>query len=187
MSIFDIFLQNIGYIFDPTIIVAGLDGNLDELGRVTALAFWSHHSDIHGLVNQLFGYGLNSSNAGGADPGYIAMLFELSLGSTALAIFLWEIGLVGTGLLLAIVFIILKGSKPKPLFSTKDLSRADINLLSYQPAFIGFIIAGLITLPYSPLLALIPVFQFQFYFVLGAMMIIRKATSIKAREMVCLN
>ncbi|MCD9498146.1 capsular biosynthesis protein [Photobacterium carnosum] len=187
MSIFDIFLQNIGYIFDPTIIVAGLDGNLDELGRVTALAFWSYHSDIYGLVNQLFGYGLNSSNAGGVDPGYIAMLFELSLGSTALAIFLWEIGLVGTGLLLAIVFLILKGSKPKPLFSTKDLSKEDIKLLAYQPAFIGFIIAGLITLPYSPLLALIPVFQFQFYFVLGAIMIIRKATLTKARGLTCLN
>ncbi|WP_297476558.1 capsular biosynthesis protein [uncultured Photobacterium sp.] len=187
MSIFDIFLQNIGYIFDPTIIVAGLDGNLDELGRVTALAFWSYHSDIHGLVNQLFGYGLNSSNAGGADPGYIAMLFELSLGSTALAIFLWEIGLVGIGLLLMIVFLILKGSKPKPFFSIKNLSQADIKLLSYQPAFIGFIIAGLLTLPYSPLLALIPVFQFQFYFVLGAIMIIRKATLTKKRALICLN
>jgi hypothetical protein len=187
MSIFDIFIENIGYIFDPTIIVDGLDGNLDELGRVTALAFWSYHSDIHGIVNQLFGYGLNSSNAGGAEPGYIAVLFELNLGSTALAIFLWEIGLVGTGLLLAIVFIIVHGSKPQPLFSMKDLSTSDIKLLSYQPAFIGFIIAGLITLPYSPLLALIPVFQFQFYFSLGAIMIIRKATLTKTKGIACLN
>ncbi|HIF9512829.1 capsular biosynthesis protein [Photobacterium damselae] len=179
MSIFDIFIENIGYIFDPNTIVDGLDGNLDELGRLTALVFWSHNSDIYGFVNQLFGYGLNSSNAGGAEPGYIAMLFDLGLGSTALAIYLWEIGVVGVGLLLTIVYLILKNSKPRPMFSKTQLSEADIKLLSYQPAFIGFIIAGLITLPYAPLLALILVFQFQFYFSLGAIMIIRKVTLAK--------
>ncbi|WP_153448822.1 capsular biosynthesis protein [Vibrio algicola] len=176
MSILDIFLDNIGYIFDPSIVVPGIDGNLDELGRVTSLIFWSQHSDIQGVANQLFGYGLNSSNSGSEVLGYLASLFNLSIGSTSLAIFLWEIGLIGTMLLIAIVYLILKHSKPKPVFSDKDLSRPDTELLSYQPAFIGFILAGLITLPYSPQLALIPVFQFQFYFVLGAILIIRKAT-----------
>ncbi|HIF9062941.1 TPA: capsular biosynthesis protein [Photobacterium damselae] len=179
-GIIDIFLENIGYIFDPNIIIDGIDGSLDELGRVTALAFWFQHSDIHGFGNQLFGYGLNSSNAGGSNPGYIAMLFELSLGSTALAIFLWEIGLIGTVILLSIIILIIKKSNPIPTFSKRNLSTSDIELLSYQPAFIAFIISGLITLPYSPLLALIPVFQFQFFFVLGAMLIIRKITLIKS-------
>lgn len=179
-GIVDIFLENIGYIFDPNIIIDGIDGRLDELGRLTALAFWFQHSDIHGFGNQLFGYGLNSSNAGGSNPGYIAMLFELSLGSTALAIFLWEIGLIGTVILLSIVFMIIKKSNPIPTFSKRNLSTSDIELLSYQPAFIAFIISGLITLPYSPLLALIPVFQFQFFFVLGAILIIRKITLIKS-------
>lgn len=108
------------------------------------------------------------------------MLFELSLGSTALAIFLWEIGLIGTVVLLSIIMIIIIKSNPIPTFSKHNLSTADIELLSYQPAFIAFIISGLITLPYSPLLALIPVFQFQFFFVLGAMLIIRKITLIKS-------
>ncbi|MFV0575461.1 MAG: capsular biosynthesis protein [Vibrio sp.] len=179
MSILDIFLDNIGYIFDPNLVVDGLDGNLDELGRLTALAFWLQHSDTLGIVSQLFGYGLNSSNAGGADPGFLARYFNLAIGSTALSIFLWEVGLIGTLLLMTIVMIIVRNSQPKPMFSKNDLSEADIKLLAYQPAFIGFIYAGLITLPYSPLLALIPVFQFQFYFALGALLIIRKATLLK--------
>lgn len=180
MGVFDMFLDSTKYIFDPTLIVSGgLDGNLDELGRLTALYFWGQHSDAHGIVSQLFGYGLNSSNAGGSDPGFLAKYFNLGVGSTAIAIFLWEIGFIGTALLMLIVYLILKNSKPQPCFSAKDLSVADMKLLSYQAAFRSFIIVGLITLPYSPLLALIPVFQFQFYFSLGAILIIRKATLTK--------
>ncbi|MCF7353048.1 capsular biosynthesis protein [Vibrio sp. CK2-1] len=179
MGVFEMFLDSTKYIFDPTLVVAGLDGNLDELGRLTALYFWGQHSDAHGLASQLFGYGLNSSNAGGADPGFLARHFNLGLGSTAIAIFLWEIGLIGTALLMLMVYLIFKYSKPQPYFSAKDLSLADMKLLSYQSAFRAFIIVGFITLPYSPLLALIPVFQFQFYFALGAILIIRKATLTK--------
>lgn len=179
MGVFDIFLDSTRYIFDPTLIVAGLDGNLDELGRLTAMYFWGQHSDAHGIASQLFGYGLNSSNAGGVEPGFLAKHFNLAVGSTAIAIFLWEIGFIGTTLLVLISYLIFQYSKPQPTFSVKDLSVSDIKLLSYQTAFRAFIIVGFITLPYSPLLALIPVFQFQFYFALGAMLIIRKATLTK--------
>ncbi len=179
MGILDIFIENTSYIFDTSLVVAGLDGKLDELGRLTALVFWGQHSGSHGLGSQLFGYGLNSSNAGSIEPGYIAKFFSLSLGSTALAIFLWEIGLLGTVILMIILYLILRNTKVTPAFSQKDLSESDIKLLSYQTAFRGFIIVGLITLPYSPLLALIPVFQFPFYFSLGAMLVIRKATLTK--------
>lgn len=179
MGVLDIFLENTSYIFDTSLIVAGLDGKFDELGRLTALVFWGQHSGSQGLGSQLFGYGLNSSNAGSIIPGYIAKYFSLALGSTALAIFLWEIGLIGTILLMLIIYLVLKNTKVKPLFSKEDLSEADIKLLSYQTSFRAFIIVGLITLPYSPLLALIPVFQFPFYFSLGSMLLIRKATLTK--------
>lgn len=183
MGIWDMFMNNVGYIFDANTIVVGSHGRFDELGRLTSMLFWAKHSDLHGIVNQLFGYGLNSSNGGGAAPGYVPKLFSLIVGSTAIAIYLWEIGLVGTIFLISIILLIVFNSKPKPMFSTKYLSNSDVKLLSYQPAFIGFVLAGLITLPYAPVLALIPVYQFPFYFCLGAMLVIRKATLDKQHTM----
>ena len=183
LGIWDMFMDNVGYIFNAHTIVDGLHGRVDELGRLTSIVFWGENSSLHGVVNQLFGYGLNSSNPGGDTPGYVSTLFNLNVGSTAIAIYLWEIGLVGTVFLMSIILLIIMNSKPKPMFSIKDLSKDDVTLLSYQPAFIGFAFAGLITLPYAPMLALIPVYQFQFYFCLGAMLVIRKATLNKQKMM----
>ncbi|OBU17232.1 capsular biosynthesis protein [Photobacterium aquimaris] len=187
LGIWDMFMDNVGYIFDTHAIIPGLNGRVDELGRLTSLFFWAKNSTLHGVVDQLFGYGLNSSNPGGNTPGYISMLFNLNVGSTALAIYLWEVGFVGTSFLVLICLLIIWNSKPKPMFSKDDLSIADIKLLSRQPAFIGFTVAGLVTLPYAPLLALIPVYQFQFYLCLGAMLIIRKVTINRTSKMNCIR
>ncbi|PTB32460.1 capsular biosynthesis protein [Photobacterium phosphoreum] len=187
LGIWDMFMDNIGYIFNTHAIVAGLNGRVDELGRLTSIVFWGQQSTLHGVVDQLFGYGLNSSNPGGDTPGYVSTLFNLNVGSTALAIYLWELGFVGTSFLVLISLLIIWNSKPKPMFSRNNLSIEDVKLLSRQPAFIGFTVAGLVTLPYAPLLALIPVYQFQFYLCLGAMLIIRKATINKTNDTICIN
>ncbi|MGL4352018.1 MAG: capsular biosynthesis protein, partial [Plesiomonas shigelloides] len=166
-----LFVDSLGYIFDPNHI----NPKTGELGRVTTLFFWASNGDYHGFSNLMFGYGLNTTNHGSTLPGFLNPLFNVLLDSTALSILLWEVGLVGTLLFIVLIVMLLWYSRPRPLLDRQQLSRADIRLLSYQPAFIAFGIAGLLSLPYSQLLMLIPAQQFIFYFVLGAALVIRSS------------
>ncbi|MFQ2015040.1 hypothetical protein [Aeromonas sp. A600620] len=167
----ELFIDSLGYIFDPNHI----NPETGELGRVTTLFFWASNGDHHGLSNLLFGYGLNTTNHGSTLPGFLNPLFNVLLDSTSLSVLLWEVGLMGTLIFIALIVLLLWCCRPRPLLDRQLLSAADVLLLSYQPAFIAFGIACLLSLPYSQLLMLIPVQQFLFYFVLGAALVIRSS------------
>ena len=124
----------------------------------------------------LFGYGLNTTNHGSTvAPGYLNLVFNVLLDSTSLSMMLWELGLAGSVLFIALFGGACVLAWPKPLLERAAMSEADVRLVSYQPAFVAFTIACLLSLPYSQLLMLIPMLQFLFYFVLGAMLVIRNA------------
>lgn len=174
----ELFIDSLGYIFDPNHI----NPETGELGRVTTLFFWASNGDHHGLSNLLFGYGLNTTNHGSTLPGFLNPLFNVLLDSTSLSVLLWEVGLMGTLIFIVLIVLLLWCCRPRPLLDRQLLSAADVRLLSYQPAFIAFGIACLLSLPYSQLLMLIPVQQFLFYFVLGAALVIRSSVRQATRS-----
>ncbi|MEI8658236.1 capsular biosynthesis protein [Vibrio sp. Hal054] len=168
----DIFIDSLSYVFDPNYIMA----ETGELGRMTTIFFWGEHSDLWGLPSQLFGYGLNATNRGSTvAPGFLNIIFNVFLDSTSLSMLLWEMGLIGTLLFFGVIGYTLRIVMPKPLISRDRVTQEDVRLLSFQPAFIAFGIAGLLSLPYSQTLMIVPMPQFLFYFSLGAALVIRKS------------
>lgn len=138
--------------------------------------FWAKNSDLWGLPSQLFGYGLNATNRGSTvAPGFLNVIFNVFLDSTSLSMLLWEMGLVGTLLFFGVIGYTLRIVMPKPLIPRDRVTQEDVRLLSFQPAFIAFGIAGLLSLPYSQTLMIVPMLQFLFYFSLGAALVIRKS------------
>lgn len=170
----EIFIDSLSYVFDPNYIM-----ETGELGRMTTLFFWGEHSDLYGLPSQLFGYGLNATNRGSTvAPGFLNIIFNALLDSTSLSMLLWEVGLVGTLLFFIVVGYALRIVMPKPLIPRDKITAEDVRLLSFQPAFIAFAIAGLLSTPYSQTLMIVPMLQFLFYFCLGAALVIRKSVLI---------
>ncbi len=170
-NVFEIFFDSISYIFNPDYILPNGD-----LGRMTTIFFWAKHSDLHGISNVFFGYGLNTTNSGSTvSPGFLNKVLNVTLDSTSLSVLLWEVGLVGTTLFFSTIWYILRVGKPKPLFDREKLTEDDIRLMSFQPALIAFGISCLLSLPYSQILTLVPNSEFIFYFSLGAIMVIRKS------------
>ncbi len=175
-SALDIFVDSLSYIFDPNYIMES-----GELGRMTTIFFWTEHSDLYGLPSKLFGYGLNATNHGSSvAPGFLNIILNVLLDSTALSMILWEMGLIGFFLYLGLIIYTLKICMPKPLLDPDKLSDEDNRLLSYQPAFIAFGWAGLLSIPYSQILMLTPMLQFLFYFTLGAALVIRKSVLLES-------
>ena len=97
----ELFIDSLGYIFDPNHI----NPETGELGRVTTLFFWASNGDHHGLSNLLFGYGLNTTNHGSTLPGFLNPLFNVLLDSTSLSVLLWEVGLMGTLIFIALIVL----------------------------------------------------------------------------------
>ncbi|MFA0520158.1 capsular biosynthesis protein, partial [Vibrio sp. 10N.222.55.E8] len=106
---------------------------------------------------------------------FLNQIFNVLLDSTSLSMMLWEFGVVGLILFLCPMLLVLKVSMPKEVLKREQLSTQDIQLLSWQPAFIAFSVAGLLSLPYSQILMLVPMLQFLFYLSLGASLVIRKS------------
>ncbi len=88
---------------------------------------------------------------------------------------LWELGLAGLLLFVAVVGSIVWVALPTPQLDIESINDEDRRLLASQPAFIAFIIAVLLSLPYSQILMLVPMLQFLFYFALGAVVVIRQS------------
>lgn len=167
----DIFIGSLEYIFDPHYIMPS-----GELGRMTTIFFWLENNDLYGLPSMLFGYGLNTTNHGSAvSPGFLNLIFNVIIDSTALSVLLWELGIIGTLFFISMTMYILKVCKPAPLFNRDNLTQEDIRLMSYPPAFNAFAIACLLSLPYSQILMLVPMLQFLFYLSLGSSLVIRKS------------
>ncbi len=170
----EVFIDSLSYVFDPNYIM-----ETGELGRMTTLFFWGEHSDLYGLPSQLFGYGLNATNRGSTvAPGFLNIIFNAFLDSTSLSMLLWETGLIGTVLFFTVVGYALRIAMPKPLIPRDKVTVEDVRLLSFQPAFIAFGVAGLLSTPYSQTLMIVPMLQFLFYFSIGAALVIRKSVLI---------
>jgi len=81
----------------------GYGGNI--LNRMTVLTFWWDHHSIADPATLLFGHGLGSSFWGDNSPipGHIAVLYpNYGIGLTAASTLLWDLGIVGLVLHLAI-------------------------------------------------------------------------------------
>ena len=168
---FELFIESMEYIFDPNFIMEN-----GELGRMTTVFFWLKNSDLYGLPSLLFGYGLNATNHGSSvAPGFLNNVFNVLLDSTSMSMLLWEIGLIGTCLFLLMVGMVVWVCIPKPMLHGANMDLADIQLVAYQPAYIAFGLAGLMSIPYSQILMLVPMMQFMFFFSLGAALVIRKS------------
>ena len=165
-----IFIDSLSYIFDPNYIMS-----TGELGRFTTFLFWLKNNDLWGLSGTLFGYGLNATNSGSTvSPGFLNIIYNLILDSTALSMLLWEVGIIGTLLFIGLFIYILKVCQPKPVLMLEQLDKQDLQLLSFAPAFNAFAISCLISLPYSQILMITPMLQFLFYLSLGASLVIRR-------------
>lgn len=166
-----VFIDSLSYAFDPHYIMPS-----GELGRMTTLFFWQENSDLYGWPSQWFGYGLNATNHGSSvAPGFLNQVFNVLLDSTSLSMMLWELGLAGLLLFVAVVGTIVWVALPTPQLDIESINDEDRRLLASQPAFIAFIIAVLLSLPYSQILMLVPMLQFLFYFALGAVVVIRQS------------
>ncbi|MFB9144598.1 capsular biosynthesis protein [Vibrio artabrorum] len=166
-----VFWDSLEYIYDSNYILP-----TGELGRMTTLFFWLDNNQLYGWSSVWFGYGLNATNHGSSvAPGFLNQIFNVLLDSTSLSMMLWEFGVVGLILFLCPMLLVLKVSMPKEVLKREQLSTQDIQLLSWQPAFIAFSVAGLLSLPYSQILMLVPMLQFLFYLSLGASLVIRKS------------
>ncbi|MCF8778285.1 capsular biosynthesis protein [Vibrio sp. IRLE0018] len=166
-----IFLDSLSYVFDPHYILPS-----GELGRMTTLFFWLENSGLYGVPSQLFGYGLNATNHGSSvAPGFLNQVFNVLLDSTSLSMMLWEFGIVGVLLFMLPVGTILWIALPKASLEQAQLEIEDRRMVASQPAFIAFVLAGLMSIPYSQILMLVPMLQFLFYFSLGALLVNRKS------------
>ncbi|ARB23978.1 capsular biosynthesis protein [Klebsiella oxytoca] len=175
-SALSVFIDSLGYIFDTNYIMES-----GELGRFTTIFFWLQHNELFGPGGMLFGYGLNATNSGSTvSPGYIGAWYHLILDSTALSMMLWEVGIIGVILFIAMIAAILIGMRPKETFSRYDLKREDLQLLSSAPAFYVFAIGCLLSLPYSQILMIIPMLQFLLWLALGALIVIHRSVRLNS-------
>ena len=68
------------------------------------------------------------------------------------------------------------------MLELSELDREDVRLLCYGPAFTVFIIACLLSLPYSQTLMIIPLLQFLFYLTSGSALVIRRTVHRSIRR-----
>lgn len=74
-----------------------------QLGRTEALEYWAQHQTLGELEHTLFGHGLAAAKAGSrtVQSSLIQRHGGIQLNFTGLSTLLWEIGIIGTGVLLA--------------------------------------------------------------------------------------
>ncbi len=76
-----------------------------EIGRVAALTFWAHEHSLNQPLELFLGHGAGASRVGETVVGEAAKPYPFNISRSALAMFLWELGLLGAvafmGMLLA--------------------------------------------------------------------------------------
>jgi hypothetical protein len=79
--------------------------NIGTMGRVTQLVFWWNQHDLLEQPKEvLIGHGIASTNVAKLGAGAVArQYFPLEVSNTAGVIMLWEVGIVGLGLSMAVV------------------------------------------------------------------------------------
>lgn len=89
--------NSLKYVFDDSLI----DPQSGEVSRAASLAIWWKDRQQNG-VTLLIGNGMGASNSTGSIKGAVAKRYgSLDIGSTALARFLWDMGMIGSLAMLA--------------------------------------------------------------------------------------
>jgi hypothetical protein len=66
-----------------------------EIGRVAAITFWAHEHSLDQPLELFLGHGAGSSRVGETVVGEAAKPYPFNISRSALAMFLWELGLLG--------------------------------------------------------------------------------------------
>lgn len=115
-----------------------------EMGRAAALGFWWRNQSLTDPAGFLVGHGVGSSRIGGLVVGDLVKRYQARIARSALVVYLWEVGVIGTG---GLVFALLAG-----VFGARRLSRRPglegwAWLLRASALGLGLV---LMTLPYGP-------------------------------------
>ncbi|MCC6145796.1 MAG: hypothetical protein IT368_18470, partial [Candidatus Hydrogenedentes bacterium] len=130
------------------------------LNRTTVLTFWAQRQGLRDPAGAVFGHGLGSAH----DPtgGHVARRYPgYGIGLTAASTLLWEQGLVGTGLFLAMLVLAWRAAGRVRKRATEAWMRADAAAIQAAlPLFAFYLIYRVALLEGLP-------FQIVFYGLLG--------------------
>lgn len=108
-----------------------------HLNRTTVLTFWVEKQGAHDPVSFIFGNGLGSSHA--ATGGHLAKLYpKYGIGLTSVSMLLWELGIVGISLFIAILVFAWRCTQRLLKESNIPLVRADTIAIQASLALFGF-------------------------------------------------
>ncbi len=112
-------------------------GSKQYLNRTTVITFWFEQQGAHAPVSFMFGNGLGSSNP----AGHIAKRYPGSgIGLTAASTLLWEMGLFGFGLFIAILVFAWRCALRLQQESMVPLVRADARAIQAALALFAFLL-----------------------------------------------
>lgn len=136
----------------------GYGGN--ALNRTTVLTFWAEKQGMHAPMSAVFGHGLGSAHE--ATGGHLARRYAgYGIGLTAASTLLWEQGIVGAGLFLAMLALAWHTAGQIQRNTGEAWVRADASAIQAAlPLFAFFLIYRLALLEELP-------FQIVFYVILG--------------------
>jgi hypothetical protein len=110
------------------------------LNRTTVLSFWAEQQGAKDPVTFLFGNGLGSAQASSTMvPGHVAMRYRgYGIGLTAASTLLWETGVFGFGLFLAVLALAWRCAGRLRRFSSDPSVRADASAIQAALAIFAF-------------------------------------------------
>ncbi|MBX3616246.1 hypothetical protein [Nitrosomonas sp.] len=107
-----------------------------HLNRTTVLTFWAEKQGAHDPVSFMFGNGIGSSHT--ATRGHIAKHYpRYGIGLTAASTLLWDLGIVGLGLFIAI--LIFAWSCTRKLWKESNLPSVRADAVAIQAALVLFV------------------------------------------------
>lgn len=108
-----------------------------HLNRTTVLTFWAEKQGAHDPVSFLFGNGIGSSHSGAR--GHVAKLYPgYGIGLTSASTLLWDLGIVGLSLFIAILFFAWSCTRTLWKESNIPSVRADAIAIQSALALFGF-------------------------------------------------
>ncbi|MDP1559156.1 MAG: hypothetical protein Q8K59_10510 [Nitrosomonas sp.] len=111
--------------------------HLYYLNRTTALTFWVERQGVHDPVSFVFGNGLGSSHTN--TGGHMAMRYPWhGIGLTAASTLLWDLGVFGFGLFIAILALAWRSAGRLRRESTLPTVRADAAAIQAALALLAF-------------------------------------------------
>lgn len=101
-----------------------------KLNRYTVLTFWAEQQGTHDPVSFVLGNGIGSSVSASLAPGHVATRFpNYGIGLTAASTLLWETGVFGFGLFLALHVMVWRAAGRLRQRVTEPSLRADLSAI----------------------------------------------------------